>query len=79
LQSANGIVGLSSPTEPEQPNFMQKIIYRIPNSKKIFAMCGADQGGMLQLGGYNASYHLPHDLSTYSNQNASTTSGSTVN
>ncbi|XP_053991147.1 plasmepsin V-like isoform X2 [Hylaeus volcanicus] len=72
-QTANGIVGLSSPTVPEQPYFIEKIIHRIPNSKKIFAMCGADQGGMLQLGGYNASYHLPRGLSSNSNLSGHTT------
>eukprot|EP01057_Protomagalhaensia_wolfi_P006096 Protomagalhaensia_wolfi_Nauph_80__6095@NODE_865_length_1931_cov_35_249471_g652_i0_p1_GENE_NODE_865_length_1931_cov_35_249471_g652_i0NODE_865_length_1931_cov_35_249471_g652_i0_p1_ORF_typecomplete_len575_score79_01Asp/PF00026_23/2_9e23Asp/PF00026_23/2_7e14TAXi_N/PF14543_6/3_8e31TAXi_C/PF14541_6/4_4e03TAXi_C/PF14541_6/1_7e03TAXi_C/PF14541_6/1_3e19_NODE_865_length_1931_cov_35_249471_g652_i0781802 len=58
-QQASGILGVSFPKGGRQPTVMDVLMGSEYVNSKVFALCAAEDGGLLSVGGYNSSYHVP--------------------
>eukprot|EP01054_Gregarina_sp_Poly1_P009864 Gregarina_sp_Poly_1__9863@NODE_638_length_7016_cov_129_114693_g487_i0_p1_GENE_NODE_638_length_7016_cov_129_114693_g487_i0NODE_638_length_7016_cov_129_114693_g487_i0_p1_ORF_typecomplete_len572_score50_87Asp/PF00026_23/7_7e39TAXi_N/PF14543_6/5_6e30TAXi_C/PF14541_6/4_1e03TAXi_C/PF14541_6/1_3e20_NODE_638_length_7016_cov_129_114693_g487_i047756490 len=56
-QQASGILGVSFPKGGRQPTVMDVLMGSRSVNSKVFALCAAEDGGVLSVGGYNSSYH----------------------
>eukprot|EP01055_Gregarina_sp_Pseudo9_P002273 Gregarina_sp_Pseudo_9__2272@NODE_25_length_5633_cov_38_635860_g23_i0_p1_GENE_NODE_25_length_5633_cov_38_635860_g23_i0NODE_25_length_5633_cov_38_635860_g23_i0_p1_ORF_typecomplete_len568_score127_86Asp/PF00026_23/1e37TAXi_N/PF14543_6/4_5e30TAXi_C/PF14541_6/5_8e03TAXi_C/PF14541_6/1_7e20_NODE_25_length_5633_cov_38_635860_g23_i025894292 len=57
-QQASGILGVSFPKGGRQPTVMDVLMGSKFVNSKVFALCAAEDGGVLSVGGYNSSYHV---------------------
>lgn len=58
-QQASGILGVSFPKGGRQPTVMDVLMGSKYVNSKVFALCAAEDGGLLSVGGYNSTYHVP--------------------
>eukprot|EP01053_Blabericola_migrator_P011644 Blabericola_migrator_1__11643@NODE_700_length_6820_cov_37_868651_g509_i0_p2_GENE_NODE_700_length_6820_cov_37_868651_g509_i0NODE_700_length_6820_cov_37_868651_g509_i0_p2_ORF_typecomplete_len569_score53_36Asp/PF00026_23/6_9e24Asp/PF00026_23/8_3e17TAXi_N/PF14543_6/1_6e31TAXi_N/PF14543_6/8_7e03TAXi_C/PF14541_6/6_5e03TAXi_C/PF14541_6/5_1e20_NODE_700_length_6820_cov_37_868651_g509_i050306736 len=57
-QQASGILGVSFPKGGRQPTVMDTLMGSEYVNSKVFALCAAEDGGALTVGGYNGSHHV---------------------
>lgn len=60
-QKANGIMGVSYPKGGRQTTIMDVLFGRDNVNTAVFAICLAANGGLLTVGGFDASMHVPGD------------------
>mmetsp|Transcript_8130 Transcript_8130/g.22067 ORF Transcript_8130/g.22067 Transcript_8130/m.22067 type:complete len:555 (-) Transcript_8130:128-1792(-) len=61
-QKANGIFGMA-PGQTGKPTILEDLFQDKQHiDKAVFSMCLAEEGGLLTVGGYNSSIHLPGDI-----------------
>lgn len=58
-QTANGIFGLAAPKASNQRSLIDVLFNSQNTQTRLLSLCAADDGGVMHVGGYNSSFHIP--------------------
>ncbi|XP_055388798.1 aspartic protease 5-like [Condylostylus longicornis] len=58
-QKASGILGVSYPKHGKQETLIDALFKSPDVDTKIFSICAAEEGGLMTIGGFNSTLHIP--------------------